>query len=162
MAEELTFGPEGVTTGAEDDLRAVTALAWRMVTHWGMGKQLGAVFADYCEAGPVAINSATAYAVPSQPCWLASDLEQSLPLIREKAAISQHTCTVMTSASRYISSDTMAALIDCEVQSILHDGRATAYTLLSEHDDQLTKLGRALMEHEQLNRAQFEATLQQI
>ncbi len=49
IAEEITFGPEGVTTGAEDDLQNVTALAWRMVTHWGMGKQVGVVFADYCE-----------------------------------------------------------------------------------------------------------------
>lgn len=35
VAEELTFGSEGVTTDAEDDLQAATALAWRMVTHWG-------------------------------------------------------------------------------------------------------------------------------
>jgi ATP-dependent Zn protease len=32
VAEELTFGQSGVTTGAENDLKAVTALAWRMVT----------------------------------------------------------------------------------------------------------------------------------
>src|SRR5205823_6696891 len=43
IAEELTFGPEGVTTGAENDLQSVTALAWRMVTHWGMGKQVGVI-----------------------------------------------------------------------------------------------------------------------
>ena len=54
----------------------------------------------------------------------------------------------------------MATLIDSEIQSMLHEGRATAYTVLSEHYDQLTKLARALMEREQLNRAQFEAVLQ--
>jgi ATP-dependent Zn protease len=32
--------------------------------------------------------------------------------------------------------------------------------LLSEHHDQLTKLANALMEHEQLDRPQFEALLQ--
>ena len=68
---------------------------------------------------------------------------------------------MMTSAARYISSDTMATLIDSEVQSILHEGRATASRVLSEHYDQLTKLARALMEREQLNRAQFEAVLQE-
>ncbi len=67
----------------------------------------------------------------------------------------------MTSAARYISSDAMATLIDCEVQSMLHEGRATAYTVLSEHYDQLTKLAHTLMEHEQLDRAQFEAVLQE-
>jgi ATP-dependent Zn protease len=68
---------------------------------------------------------------------------------------------LMISAARYISSDAMATLIDCEVQSMLHEGRATAYTVLSEHYDQLTKLAHTLMEHEQLDRAQFEAVLQE-
>ncbi len=43
IAEEQAIGE--VTTGAEDDLREVTALAREMVTHWGMGgQQVGAVF----------------------------------------------------------------------------------------------------------------------
>src|SRR5579864_7013549 len=46
-AEELTFGPERVTTGAENDLQVVTDLARRMVTRWGMSEQVGVVFADY-------------------------------------------------------------------------------------------------------------------
>ena len=46
----------------------------------------------------------------------------------------------MTPAARYISSDAMATLIDSEIRSILHEGRATAYTILSEHYAQLTKL----------------------
>jgi ATP-dependent metalloprotease FtsH len=56
VAEELTFGSQGVTTDAEDDLQTATALAWRMVTYWGMGKQVGTVFADDCEAGRVSIT----------------------------------------------------------------------------------------------------------
>jgi ATP-dependent Zn protease len=67
---------------------------------------------------------------------------------------------MMTSAARYVSSDAMATLIDSEVQSMLHEGRATASTVLSEHYDQLTKLAQLLIEHEQLNRIQFEAFLQ--
>src|SRR5229473_5039290 len=46
-AEELAFGPERVTTGAENDLQIVTDLARRMVTRWGMSEQVGVVFADY-------------------------------------------------------------------------------------------------------------------
>src|ERR1700680_2090501 len=45
-AEELTFGAERVTTGAENDLQIVTDLARRMVTRWGMSDQVGVVFAD--------------------------------------------------------------------------------------------------------------------
>src|SRR5260370_30768299 len=47
VAEELTFGPDRVTTGAENDLQVVTDLARRMVTRWGMSEQVGVVFADY-------------------------------------------------------------------------------------------------------------------
>src|SRR6266566_9057876 len=47
VAEELTFGPERITTGAENDLQVVTKLARRMVTRWGMSEQVGVVFADY-------------------------------------------------------------------------------------------------------------------
>jgi cell division protease FtsH len=46
VAEELTFGLDRITTGAEDDLQTATALARNMVMHWGMGKQTGMVFAD--------------------------------------------------------------------------------------------------------------------
>src|SRR5712692_9066417 len=47
VAEELAFGQERITTGAENDLQAVTDLARRMVTRWGMSQQIGVVFAGY-------------------------------------------------------------------------------------------------------------------
>ena len=46
-----------------------------------------------------------------------------------------------------------------EVQRILNEGRARARTLLSEHYAQLTALADALMDREQLCRAEFEALL---
>jgi ATP-dependent metalloprotease FtsH len=49
IAVELALGADRVTTGAEDDLQAVTALARRMVTHWGMSSKIGVLFADYRE-----------------------------------------------------------------------------------------------------------------
>ncbi len=55
---------------------------------------------------------------------------------------------------------TMATLIDAEVQHVLSEGRETACTLLTEHRSQLTRLAQALMEHEQLNRVEFEEVLQ--
>src|SRR3989440_7137419 len=57
VAEELTFGPERVTTGAENDLQVVTNLARRMVTRWGMSDKVGVVFADYrAGAGGAGLN----------------------------------------------------------------------------------------------------------
>jgi cell division protease FtsH len=39
VSEEITFGE--VTTGAQDDIRKVTAIAREMVTQWGMSERLG-------------------------------------------------------------------------------------------------------------------------
>ena len=41
VAEELTYGPESITTGASNDLEKVTALARKMVTAYGMSEKMG-------------------------------------------------------------------------------------------------------------------------
>jgi cell division protease FtsH len=41
IAEELTLGFEGVTTGASNDIERATSLARRMVTKWGLSEKLG-------------------------------------------------------------------------------------------------------------------------
>jgi cell division protease FtsH len=43
LAEELTFGPDMVTTGASNDIQRATELARNMVTKWGMSDKLGAL-----------------------------------------------------------------------------------------------------------------------
>jgi cell division protease FtsH len=53
----------------------------------------------------------------------------------------------------------MKALVDAEVQNIINEGYATARAILTEHADQLKVLADALLEHEQINRSQFEALL---
>ncbi|HEX9134308.1 MAG TPA: AAA family ATPase, partial [Ktedonobacteraceae bacterium] len=158
VAEELTFGPDGVTTGAENDLQAVTALAWRMVTHWGMGKQVGTVFADYCEVGGAHLHYQAA--LPGHSGFLESQHEHNLPLAEEQLAGYLQTYLLNTPAARYISSPAMATLIDAEVQHILNEGRETARALLTGHCTQLTRLAHALMEQEQLDRVEFEEVLQ--
>ena len=156
IAEELTFGPEGVTTGAENDLQSVTALAWRMVTHWGMGKQVGVIFADYSETSGASLH----YQTGPLP------LRSHIPSARDEFNLSQtmenvsesHLMYAM-STPHYISSPTMATMIDTEVRRIIQDGYETAYNLLTGHYSQLTKLAQTLLEHEQLNRAEFVALL---
>lgn len=159
VAEELAFGPDGVTTGAENDLQAITALAWRMVTRWGMGRQVGNVFADYCEAsGGVNLHN-QANAVLMQPGLSESERDSCPLLVEGKVAAYRHNYAMITPTTRYVSSPEMAALIDSEVQHILNEGRAIASSLLTEHYAQLTKLAQTLMEHEQLDREEFEAAL---
>ncbi|MBZ0128025.1 MAG: ATP-dependent zinc metalloprotease FtsH [Rhodobacteraceae bacterium] len=41
VAEELTFGPENVTSGASSDIQQVTRIARAMVTQFGMSPELG-------------------------------------------------------------------------------------------------------------------------
>ena len=43
VAEELVFGPENVTSGAQSDINQATKLARAMVTQWGYSKELGMV-----------------------------------------------------------------------------------------------------------------------
>jgi len=42
-AEEMVFGADAVTTGAEADFRAATDIARRMVKSWGMSESVGFV-----------------------------------------------------------------------------------------------------------------------
>ena len=41
IAEELTLGVEGVTTGASNDIQRATSIARSMVTKWGLSEKLG-------------------------------------------------------------------------------------------------------------------------
>ena len=41
IAEELTLGIDGVTTGAQNDIERATSLARNMVTKWGLSESLG-------------------------------------------------------------------------------------------------------------------------
>ncbi len=41
LAEEMTLGKEGVTTGASNDIQRATKLAHSMVTRWGLSEKLG-------------------------------------------------------------------------------------------------------------------------
>ena len=41
LAEEMTLGPDGVTTGASNDIERATEIARNMVTKWGLSDRLG-------------------------------------------------------------------------------------------------------------------------
>ena len=46
VAEEMTLGHEGVTTGASNDIQQATGLARKMVTKWGLSDELGPLMYD--------------------------------------------------------------------------------------------------------------------
>ncbi|MGI9295894.1 MAG: ATP-dependent zinc metalloprotease FtsH, partial [Pseudomonadales bacterium] len=70
VAEEMTLGIDGVTTGASNDIQRATEIARNMVTKWGLSEKMGPLMYDEAEeevflgrsAGSVAksISGATA------------------------------------------------------------------------------------------------------
>lgn len=160
-AEELTFGPDQITTGAENDLQVVTDLARRMVTRWGMSEQVGVVFTDY-EPGAMSLNMQRLDPrdVSMQSRSLVADEDGNLVLNGNELPPTRF-AFAMSAPSARNNSTSMAAVIDSEVQRILKEGYAMARTILSDHNNQLVRLAEVLMEHEQLDRKQFEALLQE-
>jgi ATP-dependent metalloprotease FtsH len=165
VAEELTFGADQVTTGAENDLQVVTNLARRMVTRWGMSERVGVVFADSQDEGAYSLNLRRSEpdTLPAQKCSLAMDADgRLLPNGRPSPSqLQRHELTMAAYEPHGSNGLMMNALIDAEVQRILNEGHAMACKVLTEHNDQLMLLADTLLEHEQLDRTRFEALLQE-
>jgi ATP-dependent metalloprotease FtsH len=157
VAEELTFGSDHVTTGAENDLQVVTDLAHRMVTRWGMSEQVGVVFADYRAEDNYALNMRRIDPSDLQSRTLALDANGQ-PVLNGEAR-QRYQFAMSASTPQNTNGIMLSAIIDAEVQRILNEGRAMARQILSEHADQLTLLAATLMEREQLDRKQFEELL---
>jgi cell division protease FtsH len=50
IAEEMTLGPNGVTTGASNDIKRATELAHNMVAKWGLSDEMGPILYDEDES----------------------------------------------------------------------------------------------------------------
>ena len=46
IAEEMTLGKDGVTTGASNDIQRATDIARKMVTKWGLSEKMGPLMYD--------------------------------------------------------------------------------------------------------------------
>ncbi len=161
VAEELTFGAEHVTTGAENDLQVVTDLARRMVTRWGMSEQVGVVFADYrATADGMSLNMSLTD-LDSGPRSLVMDADGQLRFNGNERPSQRSFAMSMAAPAASSGSAALSILVDREVLRILNEGRDLARKILSEHADQLHKLADALLEHEHLKRQQFEALLEE-
>ncbi len=160
VAEELTFGADRITTGAENDLQVVTDLARRMVTRWGMSEQVGVVFADYqADSDDYALNMRRGDAgLLPQAHALAADAAGRV-LWPDADSLGQAYMAMVAPVRRNSNGVVMNTLIDAEVQRILNEGRDMARQLLTEHKDQLQLLADTLIVHEQLDRGQFEELL---
>jgi len=52
IAEEMTLGKDGVTTGASNDIQRATSMARNMVSRWGLSDAMGPILYDEDESGP--------------------------------------------------------------------------------------------------------------
>ncbi len=161
VAEELVFGQEHITTGAENDLQIVTDVARRMVTRWGMSEQIGVVFTDFkAGEGDFGLNMRRLDPgeLPALAGSLALDANGHPVRNRQRRSIARYNAFALAaSTSSTINGNSLNALIDTEVRRILEEGRTIARTTLTEHHAQLELLANTLMEREQIDRAQFEA-----
>ena len=80
VAEEMTLGKEGITTGASNDIQRATEIARNMVTKWGLSDAMGPLMYD--EGGEEVFLGRTA----AQPSKAMSD-ETALAIDREVRAI---------------------------------------------------------------------------
>src|SRR6266699_2607374 len=137
-AEELTFGPDRVTTGAENDFQVVTGLARKMVTRWGMSEQVGVMFVEgWAPATGPDLHYHNRFALPARSRTLAIDVDGRLVLNGGDLPARQHRFGTPEAAASEASSASLATLIDLEVQRLLSEGYQMAKMVLTEHDDQL-------------------------
>ena len=80
VAEEMTLGKQGITTGASNDIQRATEIARNMVTKWGLSDAMGPLMYD--EGGEEVFLGRTA----AQPAKAMSD-ETALAIDKEVRAI---------------------------------------------------------------------------
>ncbi len=91
-AEAVAFGAEQVSTGASDDLRKATQLAWDMVTRFGMDESFGPVSLDAlaqsaAQAGSGAPGHASRLAHEACSRLLLESLRQAEGLLEQNRAV---------------------------------------------------------------------------
>ncbi len=161
-AEELTFGRERVTTGAENDFQVVTGIARRMVTRWGMSDEVGVVFADTeADKSSLTMRRLESKELMIRSQSLAIDVSGHFIPASKSAREHEYIFAMTDPSTSTLSSPGMSTLVDREVKKIVDEGQAIARAILNAHSDQLELLARTLMEREQLGRSEFEDLMQQ-
>ncbi|MDA9680123.1 ATP-dependent zinc metalloprotease FtsH, partial [Gammaproteobacteria bacterium] len=76
IAEEMTLGPDGITTGASNDIERATKMAKSMVTKWGLSEKLGPLmYADDDEEVFLGMSAGSARAQVSNETAMKIDAE---------------------------------------------------------------------------------------
>ena len=124
VAEEMTLGPEGITTGASNDIQRATEIARNMVTKWGLSPALGPLMYD--EGGEEVFLGRSA----AQPAKAMSDdtaraIDQEVRNIIDECYAGAHTLLEENRAKLDIMADALMQYetIDAEQINDIMEGR---------------------------------------
>jgi cell division protease FtsH len=117
-AEKLRFG--NYSTGAEDDLKQATRLAYKMVGQWGMAEKLGAVGYSISEEHPFLGRDITAAREFGDDTARLLDEE-----VRQTLGIAENTATELLEQHRQHLQSLVAALLERE--TLHHDEIAVVF-----------------------------------
>lgn len=115
LAEEMTLGADGVTTGASNDIERATDIARSMVTKWGLSERLGPL----------------TYSEDDGEVFLGRSVTQH----KQVSDVTVHT-------------------IDEEVRKIIDRNYERAKAILTEHEEKLHAMAKALVKYETIDAAQ--------
>lgn len=93
VAEELVFGEQNITTGAENDLKNATGIAYNMVTRWGYSKRIGLIYnSDSNSITPKAIIEQEVHSIMQKNYLYTKDLltKHRAKLDKLAAALLEH------------------------------------------------------------------------
>ena len=77
IAEEMTLGPDGVTTGASNDIQRASEIARNMVTKWGLSDKMGPILYDEAQE-EVFLGRSAASQAKSQSGETARDIDEEV------------------------------------------------------------------------------------
>jgi len=111
-AEEVIFGEDGVTTGAESDFQNATHFAQKMVAQWGMSDKVGMVYHSLKQDGSSLVS-------PEQRNLIDSEVKELLKASYEyaKATLKEHEKELHDVAEALLERETLSA---DEVKEIIH------------------------------------------
>jgi cell division protease FtsH len=109
-AEEVFYGKEGITTGAENDLQRATDLAYRMISTWGMSDKIGPVSVSRVSNPFLGGNLQSIEISPELAREIDREVQQLLTTLYEKAKkiLEENKEAILAVAEKLVEKETLS------------------------------------------------------
>ena len=109
-AEEVFYGKDGITTGAENDLQRATDLAYRMISTWGMSDKIGPVSVSRVSNPFLGGNLQSIEISPELAREIDREVQQLLTTLYEKAKriLEENREAILAVADRLVEKETLS------------------------------------------------------